>query len=389
MKNKLKAAVFLALAFVTMATRVAYAEPDPPPRQMRVIGEVTRVDLESNAFSLRSRGGDDFRFLVDRSTKFRSPDGKVKDLSELGSGMHALVVALEQDDGVLQARLIATDGVEKPSEFIRSTGEIIQVDVPAGTFGLRKADGATLRFQTGERTRFRSRDGSIDGVEDLTPGMVALVIAVRLEDGVLFAALVAAGERGEVPSVREFRGEVADVVPGQGKFSLLGSDGEVRTFETIDRTKFRSRDGAVKDIHDLKKGMKAIVDAVVKEDGALIAIFVGVLSEQDRPRDIVRAAGRIVELGKHEFTIERRDGGRMTFSVDGSTTFKSRDGSVTEFDDLEVGMIALVGARKLGEEKLKAIWVGAGWRALDRPTNPENQPSPDLPGRSSDQDSVL
>jgi hypothetical protein len=384
MKGKLRAAVFLALVFALMASSIVYAEPDPPPRQIRVMGEVTQVDSESNFFLLRARGGNEFRFVVDHSTQFRSPNGKVKSLSELRPGMHALVVALEQFDGTLLARVIATDGIEKPRELIRSTGEIIQVDVAAGTFSLKRPDGEVLRFQTGERTQFRSRDGSIDGVEDLKPGMVALVVAVKLEDGGLFAVLVAAGERGEVPAIKEFRGEIAAVVPGQGKFSLLGSDGKIRTFETIDRTEFRSRDGTVKDIHDLKKGMNAVVGAVVKEDGSLVALIVGVWSEQEPPRDIVRAAGRIVDLGKHEFTIERRDGGRMTFAVDGSTTFKSRDGSVTEFDDLKVGMIAVVGARKLGDERLRAIWVGAEWRAPDRPANPADRPSPGSSGRPAD-----
>jgi hypothetical protein len=389
MKGKWRTAVFLALALALVVNSVVYAETDTPPTRIRVVGEITGVDKQSSMFSLRSSGGEAYRFEVDRFTQFRSPNGTVRDLNDLDIGMHALVVGLKQENGTLLARLVAAGEVDKEREIIRSKGEIIDVDVIAETFSLRRPDGTVLTFQIGERTKYRSRDGSIKGLEDLKPGMFALVVGVKLEDGSVLALLVAAGEMKDKPVIKQFRGEIAGVVPGQGTFSLLGLDGEMRTFETIDRTVFRSRDGEIKDIHDLKKGMKAMVGAVEKEDGTLIALVVGVWKEKDPPGDIVSAAGRIVVIGKHEFTIEKRDGRHMIFSVDGSTIYKSRDGSVTEFDDLELGMVAVVRARRLGNDKLKAFWVGAGWLTSDRPINPDDQGSHDAPARPPIQDSVL
>jgi hypothetical protein len=40
---------------------------------------------------------------------------------------------------------------------------------------------------------------------------------------------------------------------------------------------------------------------------------------------------------------------------------------VSSFDDLEVGMVAIVGAKELGNGQLKAVWVGAGKFSGDRP----------------------
>lgn len=47
-------------------------------------------------------------------------------------------------------------------------------------------------------------------------------------------------------------------------------------------------------------------------------------------------------------------------------TLRSRDGSVDGLEDLQEGMLAIVGARELGNGELRAQWVGVGrQRAVD------------------------
>ena len=63
----------------------------------------------------------------------------------------------------------------------------------------------------------------------------------------------------------------------------------------------------------------------------------------------------------------------LTFTVDGSTTYKSRDGSIESFEDLQLGMIAAVGGKELGNGDLKAIVVGATLPKSDRGELPSGQ----------------
>jgi len=168
-------------------------------------------------------------------------------------------------------------------------------------------------------------------------------------------------------------GEITGVDLVASTFSLHARSGmDLRFFVTCN-TRFRSRDGSVTDINDLKKGMIALVSALQTEEGALLAVYVAAWNPANHPGVDVRAGGRIVSLGDRSFTIETRGGDRMTFSVDGSTKYRSRDGSVKGFDDLQMWMIAIIGAKELGSGDLKAVWVGAGEPAAERPTLDSNR----------------
>ncbi|TDI87022.1 MAG: hypothetical protein E2O74_00470, partial [Chloroflexi bacterium] len=78
-------------------------------------------------------------------------------------------------------------------------------------------------------------------------------------------------------------GEITGIVPGQGTFTLTSRQGEDFKFQTNDRTKFRSPNGSVEDIHDLKKGMKALVVATEQDDGTLLALMVAAGQPDDLP----------------------------------------------------------------------------------------------------------
>ena len=243
---------------------------------------------------------------------------------------------------------------EKPPVDVRVRGEITSVEVGAGSFGLHTARGEDLVFLVNDQTRFFGPDGELGGLEDLEVGMVAGV-AAKQDDGSLLALRVAAGHKEDVLRVV---GEITGVVPGQGTFTLEARDGASYEFQTGERTRFVSRDGSVEDIHDLKKGMHAAVAAVRRDDG-WFAVHVAVGEPKDRPAVDVRAAGEILSVGSSIFTLHTRDDRTLVFQVNDETQFRSRDGSVNGFDDLEAGMRAIVAADEEGGT-LTALWVGVG-----------------------------
>ena len=221
-----------------------------------------------------------------------------------------------------------------------------------------------------KRTRYRSPDGSIQGLGDIEVGMLALVVAIDGDADLPLAVGVGAAHK---PETFRVKGEITNVIPGQDTFMVTTSEGREYPFLVSDRTRFRSRDGSIEDIHDLKTGMMAIVVAIEKPDGGFLALVVAA-GEPGGGQVDVRVAGRIVELGNRTLTLQTKDGRMVTISVDGSTVYRSRDGSIQGFDDLQVGMVAAVGAKDIGNGQLKAEWVAAGWLRPSNEAAPSERP---------------
>ncbi len=182
--------------------------------------------------------------------------------------------------------------------------------------------------------------------------------------GVLTAALLlpaAVFAQEEAPERPEGRmraaGEITGVVPGQGTFTILTRKGDEIEFQTNENTKFRSPNGSVEDIHDLKKGMKAFVAAARQDDGTLIALMVAAGNMKDRPNRPeldVKVGGEVTAVGASSLTIQTRNGESISFSANDSTHFKG----IGALDELEIGMKAAVGANET-DDGLLALFVGA------------------------------
>ena len=280
--------------------------------------------------------------------------------------------------------LAQEEAPERHGHGTRAAGEIIGVVPGQGTFTLLTRQGKELEFQTNEDTKFRGPDGSVEGIHDLEKGMKALVVAAEQDDGTLLALLIAAGEPKERPEVIRLQGEITGVVPGQGTFTIVNREGNEFELSTNDRTKFHSRDGSISDIHDLKRGMQAIVGAVRQDDGQLLALAVAAGNPEnrsDRPVLDVTVGGKVTAIGSSSFTIETRNGESMSFSVNDSTHYKG----IGSFSELEVGMMAAVGADE-SDDGLLAIFVGAR-NPEDRPNRrPGHGPNPRDPGQGQGQD---
>jgi hypothetical protein len=387
MMNKLNKVLLMVLAISLAFAESAYAEETIPIDRLRATGEITWVDSEANTFGLHTQIGEDLQFIVSQRTRFRSPDSSVQELDDLEEGMRALVISAEGEGGTHLAQLVFAVKQGDLPERVTIVGEITGVDAAEGSVILKKRDGEIVTIRTNDRTRFKSRDVLIQGLEDLEEGMVAIVVGVKQEEGELLALIVAAGYEGDLPhNLKRYNGDITNVVPGQNIFMLQTGEGEDLTFQCTERTRFRSRDGSVTGIHDLKKEMKAVIAAVEQEDGTLMTILVVAWKPQDRPdrpKIDTLARGQIITVGDHSFTLAKQDGDRMTFTVDGSTRYRSRDGSVSGFDDLQVGMAAIVAATKLGNDQLKAIWIGVGQPPGEKSTLDTASPLQRMPGRDN------
>ena len=124
-------------------------------------------------------------------------------------------------------------------------------------------------------------------------------------------------------------------------------------------TVFHSADGTVNGLADLTVGMKALVTAERMEVGTLLAREVAV-GKADRSGKKVRAVGQVASLGQGTFSITTPEGETLSFLVDGTTVFKSKDGSVDAFEDLKVGMlVAVVAKTEAGQLRAMAVLAGA------------------------------
>lgn len=374
MKTLLMRVLVAVTALSMLGTGVAYAQEEGPEHpRARAAGVVTSVQPDAGVFTIETREGNALRIRTDEHTVFRSRDGEVNGIEDLEEGMHVAVAGTAGPDGSLLARVVIAFQPGDRPEGIRLRGEITAVHTGSNAFSLMTAEGQEVRIHVGDRTQYRSPEGEVQGLEDLEPGMKALVVAVETDEQGLMALLVAAGFEKDRPETFRAIGEITQVNPGQGTISLLTREGEELTFQVIDRTKFRSRDGSIQDIHDLKKGMMALVVGARNEEGDLVALLVAAGNPEDRPgggQDVdARFLGHIVGLGDRTITLETRDGRQVTVSVDGATVYRSRSGEVDSFDDLEVGMVAAIGAKELGNGQWKAVWVAAG-HPKERPDKP-------------------
>lgn len=360
MFTRVARSLLLVAALTAALAAPAFAEGDDPGLG-RGLGQVTALGEAS--FTVVTRAGVSHTLLVDDQTTFETRSGEPQSFADVLVGDWLAGTYDRNEEGALLARRVIILGEELPQIDVRAAGEIAAVDLASSAFALHTRQGEDLTFTTTDQTRFRIRGSEGGALGDLEVGMRAGVVAEGEDDGTLVALVVVAVDPQDRPEVVRFAGEITGVVPGQGTLSLHTRGGEDVTFQTNERTRFRSRDGSIESIHDLRQGMVALVGAVEGDDGALLALVVAAGDRDDLPggRGVdVRAAGRITSVGDNTFTLENLSGETMTFAVDGSTVFRSRDGSVHGIGDLVPGMRAVIGAKELGSGELRAVWVGAG-----------------------------
>jgi hypothetical protein len=158
------------------------------PEQIRAQGIIVGVDPAAGNFLLEKPDGSVVTFFVDENTIYR---GQIEGIRDLVEGMRAGVVAVENGEGKLIARLVAAGAPpdERP-ELIRARGFIKTVNPGAGKFHLEKPDGTVLTIYVDGKTTYR---GQVNSFDDLEKGMRAGFGGYIDQDGKIIARVVIAG----------------------------------------------------------------------------------------------------------------------------------------------------------------------------------------------------
>jgi hypothetical protein len=258
-----------------LALMVAAGHPEDLPDHMRAAGQIQAIDPSNHTFALQTREGETLPFQTGERTRYRGEG--IEGFGDLDEGMRALVVAIPQKEGAPMALLVAAGQPKDRPDLIKLGGEIAGVVPGQGTFTLLTRAGEELELSTNERTKFHSRDGSVQDIHDLKKGDPAMVGAVRQDDGQLLALVVAVGNPDDRPDLDvKAGGEVMD--KGANSFTIRTRNGERITFTVSDNTHYKGIGG----FGELKVGMMAAVGAVETDDG-LLAVFVGARNPEHRP----------------------------------------------------------------------------------------------------------
>jgi hypothetical protein len=150
-------------------------------------GTILAVDPAAGTFELQMRSGGRFTFETNENTVF---SGEVQELGDLQVGMQAQAAALRQMDGALLAVFV---NARFPLD--RHAGRVESVEPEAGTFNLTTRAGERLVVRVDEDTRFRSRGGFVQGLDQLEPGMLAAAAGMEQADGSLLAKVVVIMDR--------------------------------------------------------------------------------------------------------------------------------------------------------------------------------------------------
>jgi len=154
-------------------------------------GQVTAVQTAQQTFSIETRQGERLTFTVDENTRFVGKEGAPQSLADLTTEMNAIVGARQLEDGSYLAVNVAAR--VRPAFDLKVVGKITALDTSALTIQTR--DGQTYTFQISADTRFHSRGGKVNGLDDLRLGMHVGVGAQDLGDGQYQALVILAARR--------------------------------------------------------------------------------------------------------------------------------------------------------------------------------------------------
>ncbi len=260
----------LGLALLVVASGAvavpASAAEEGPQGRFRVAGELTAVDEAGDSIELVSRRGQDWAINLTSETTYRSPGGEVEGPIDLAVGMKVLVLG-SWDDGKPVARVVAAAWPRDLKDLGRTRGRVVEVDARQQSFTLETRAGDSLRLLVSDETRFHSRGGEVDGLEDIEPGWHAGALYRETERGLEALRVVVAPPRSGRPRLDvRARGEIGDV--DEGVFTIVTREGERITFHLTEAIVIRAPGGG------LTVGMRAWVAGKENDNGEAVALIV-------------------------------------------------------------------------------------------------------------------
>jgi len=296
-------------------------------------GKIT--ELSSDSFTIMTRGGGSYMYLVDENTRYRIKDVENPSFSELTIDQYVLVKA-RMVEGELLAKVvgITPEGFNPAKWFgVRVRGKVAAVDLDEGTVSISKPAGEEVSFLVGDRTKFI---GEASGLEDIKVGWVIGVAGGKKDDGTHFASIVAASaKRHRV----KHAGTITGIEEMEGLISIHTRGGEDKVFSIGEETKFHSRNGEIEEVSNLQLDMAAIVVAVLQEDDTYQVTHIAAINKEDLPNFEVKASGKVIAIVSDGFTIETKEGEEVAFSVNSETNFRSRGLIVKSLENIKLGMI--------------------------------------------------
>jgi hypothetical protein len=260
--------VLAAMLMVALISSPAFAQAPQPGDRLsggfRSRGEITSI--EGDRLSIKTGAGSSVTILVDENTRYRDTQWNTLTFADLQVGDLITASAGYNAQGELLARLVILmpEGID-PGQRLgkKARGHVIGVNLSAGTFTIHTGREENLEFAVNENTVFR---GQVQSLEDIQPGMIALVAGIVQPDGELLAVAVAA--RTEL--VRH-AGKVVQVDLQASNFSLRTLGSREITIGVDEDTRFLSPDGSVTSLEDLQPGMALRVRSQPNGSGSLVA----------------------------------------------------------------------------------------------------------------------
>lgn len=220
-------------------------------------GEVDKINNGQGNFAVITRAGDEMTFSVDEETRFA---GGISDFEDLEKGLMVAVLARQQSDGSVLAKLVGSRKFDRPPKA-KFGGKISELGASSLTIVTRAGDEMT--FSVTDETRYGSRTGEVNGIEDLEIDMAVVVVTRPVAHdealGILVLDLA-------LLKLERVRGEVQSA---GGSHLTLIVDGEKIDFTVDENTRIKGR--GIDDLNDIKNGMTAGVLYLVKEDGTFLA----------------------------------------------------------------------------------------------------------------------
>jgi hypothetical protein len=225
------------------------------------------------------------------------------------------------------------------------------VAVSENQFTIQRLRGDEVTVQVGEKTKFYWSDGRAAALADLAVGRWVMGTAGRQGETITARRVILLPEGFDPTQVtRRSAGEVTAV--GDDEFTLKARSGEELTVAVTEETIFL---GQVQGLEAMESGM--VVAVGLKEAGGeLIAVTLGARAR------LIKHAGAVTAVAADAFSIQTRQGEKLTFTVDADTQFFSRDEAIQGLTDLQPEMIAAVGARQLEDGSYLAVRVAASER---------------------------
>ena len=233
-------------------------------RGRRILGEVNMVTVGGGFFKLDTRADETLTITVDENTHFA---GDLESLEDLEKGAKVGVLVQKLEDDTLLAKAVIGGQFERP-RFDKQGGKLTAIDGQQITITDR--DEQEYTFTITDETRFASRDGEVQGLDDLEVDMIVVVL-FDAETGENLAKAVLVGD-GALLELDRVRGEVHNTA--NDKLTITAGD-ETLTFAVDENTRIRGRE--IEGLDDLEKGMEVFVLYQVQEDGTQLAkgILVG------------------------------------------------------------------------------------------------------------------